>query len=264
MDKILALVEKEWHEALRNRMVLVTGILLPVIFTALPVVMLALTRDVPVGGGDLEDAPPGVFNNPAFAGLNDVETLQAFLANQIMILFLLVPLAIPMTIATYSIVGEKREKSLEPLLATPISTPELLLGKALAAALPGVLAAWLSFSLYAAAAPFFVISPAVYRAIFSPTWVAAMLLTVPLLTVLAVSAGLMVSSRATDPRAAEQLGMLIILPVMALLFGQLFGLIHLGLGLVLGLSAAVALLDALMIYFASKLFQRETILTRWK
>jgi ABC-2 type transport system permease protein len=264
MDKIFALIDREWREALRNRMVMLTGVLLPVIFTALPVVMLALTRDVPPSDADLEDAPPGMFANPAFAGLTEAETLQAFLANQMMILFLLVPLAIPLTIATYSIVGEKREKSLEPLLATPISTQELLFGKAVAAAMPGVLAAWVSFSLYAALAPFFVVSPAVYWAIFSPTWLVTMILVVPLLTVLAVSAGLMVSSRVNDPRAAEQLGMLIILPVMGLLFGQLFGLLYLQLGLVLGLAVALVLLDALMLYFATKLFQRETILTRWK
>ncbi len=264
MNKVYALIEKEWYEATRNRMVLFTTILLPLIFVILPVVMLALTRNVPPGDADVNDAPPGMFANPAFAGMTDVEMLQAYLANQMMILLLLVPLAIPMTIATYSIVGEKREKSLEPLLATPITVPELLFGKALAAALPGVAATWLSYVVFLIAARFFVISDAVYASIVSPTWLLSTLLVAPLLTVLAVTAGLMVSSRVNDPRAAEQLGMLIILPVLGLMFAQVAGLVFLGPSLVLALAGGLVLADGAMVYLAAKLFQRETILTRWK
>ena len=264
MNKVYALIEKEWYEATRNRMVLFTTLFLPLIFVILPVVMLALTRDIPPSESDLNEAPPGMFANPAFAGMSDPEMLQAFMANQMMILFLVMPLAIPMTIATYSIVGEKREKSLEPLLATPITVPELLFGKAVAAALPGVFATWLGYSVFLIAARFFVLSDAVYASLVSPTWLLATLLVAPLLTVLAVTAGLMVSSRVNDPRAAEQLGMLIILPVVALMFTQLAGLVFLGPTLVLAVAGGLVLADGAMIYFAAKLFQRESILTRWK
>jgi ABC-2 type transport system permease protein len=262
MNKIRAIVDKEWREAIQNRMVMFTGILLPLIFVSLPLVMLAVTRAAP--DAEMSDAPPGMFNNPAFAGLTDAEMLQAFMVNQMLIMFLIVPLAIPMTIATYSIVGEKREKSLEPLLATPITVPELLFGKAVAAALPGVAATWLSYFVFMIAARFFVISDAVYASIVSPTWLLAVLLVAPLLTVLAVTVGLMVSSRVNDPRAAEQLGMVIILPVLALMFGQLAGLVFFSAVLALALAGGLALLDAVMLYFGTKLFQRETILTRWK
>ena len=52
-------------------------------------------------------------------------------------MFMLIPLFIPVNIAAYSIVGEKTTHSLEPLLATPISTGELLAGKNLASVIPG-------------------------------------------------------------------------------------------------------------------------------
>jgi ABC-2 type transport system permease protein len=264
MDKIAALLQKEWHEALRNRMVLFTTLFLPLVFVALPIIMLAVFRNVPDSDLDLDDAPPGFFNNPAFAGLSAPETMQALIANQMLTLFLLMPLAIPMTIATYSIVGEKREKSLEPLLATPITVPELLLGKAISAAVPGVLAAWGSYLIFLGAARFLVISEAVYATFISPAWLLTIGLMAPLLTILAVTAGIMVSSRVNDPRAAEQLGMLIILPVLALMFGQMAGLLYLGVTLVLVTLLALLLLDAAMLYFATRLFQRESILTRWK
>ena len=58
------------------------------------------------------------------------------------------PLMVPVTIAAYSIVGEKITRSLEPLLATPVTTTELLLGKGLAAALPGVGTAWACYGIF--------------------------------------------------------------------------------------------------------------------
>jgi ABC-2 type transport system permease protein len=264
MNKVTALVQKEWYEATRNRMVLFTALFLPLVFVAIPIIMLAVTRNVPPGDASMDDAPPGMFNNPAYAGLTDPEILQAYMANQMMILFLVMPLAIPMTIATYSIVGEKREKSLEPLLATPITVPELLFGKAVAATLPGVAATWLAYVIFLIAARFFVISDAVYATILSPTWLLSTVLVAPLLTVLAVTAGIIVSSRVNDPRAAEQLGMVIILPVLGLLFAQVAGLVFLGPTLVLAFAGGLVLADVAMIYFAARLFQRETILTRWK
>ncbi len=264
MDKITAMLEKEWHEAVKNKMVLLTGILLPVLFVALPLGTLAATRNIETAEAEMNDAPPGMLNNPAFAGMSDQEMIQGFLINQFMTLFLLVPLAIPMTIATYSIVGEKREKSLEPLLATPITIPELLFAKSLAAALPGVLASWLSFAIYIVGARFLVISDRVYSFVINPMWIVSLLFVAPLLTVLAVNVGLMVSSRVNDPRAAEQMGMIIILPVLGLLFAQMAGVLFLGLNLVMALIGALVLIDGALIYFGAKLFQRETILTRWR
>ena len=47
---------------------------------------------------------------------------------------------IPTTIASYTMVGEKVEKSLEPLLATPTTDGEILLGKGIAAFIPPIAA----------------------------------------------------------------------------------------------------------------------------
>lgn len=45
---------------------------------------------------------------------------------------------LPTGIASYAIVGEKIEKSLEPLLATPASDGDVLMGKSLAALIPAI------------------------------------------------------------------------------------------------------------------------------
>ena len=95
-------------------------------------------------------------------------------------------------------------------------------------------------------------------------WLVAMFVLAPLLTILAVNFGIIISSRVNDPRAAEQLGALIILPLLVLFIGPLTGFIMLNSTTFWLSSAVVALLDMGLVYIGVALFQRETILTRWK
>jgi ABC-2 type transport system permease protein len=178
------------------------------------------------------------------------------------IFFLMIPLALPVSIAAYSIVGEKTTKSLEPLLATPISVTELLIGKGLAAAIPAVGATWLSYLVYAIIARFLT-SDAIYRIIISPAWILMILVLTPLLCILGISAGIIVSSRVNDPRAAEQLGSLVILPILALYGVQFAGWVSINLVTFLAGVGITLAMDAIVLWIGVKLFQRETILTRW-
>jgi ABC-2 type transport system permease protein len=95
-------------------------------------------------------------------------------------------------------------------------------------------------------------------------WLIAMFVLSPLLTVMAVNVGIIVSSRTSDPRAAEQLGSLVVLPLLVLVFGPMIGLIMLNSTTFWISSVVVALIDVGLIYLGVLLFQRETILTRWK
>ena len=137
----------------------------------------------------------------------------------------MMPAIIPITIASYSIVGEKSTHTLEPLLATPISTGQLLAGKALAAAIPSVIASLIAFLIFATGTYFLAASPAVALQLFSPLWVIGIFVVGPLLSLAGVSLAVMISSRVNEPRAAEQPSALIILPVMAIFIGQLMGAI---------------------------------------
>ena len=116
-------------------------------------------------------------------------------------------------------------------LATPISTPALLGGKALAAAIPGVLTAWASYVLFLIGARVFSVSDRVFSIFVDPMWLVALLLLAPLLTVMAVGVGIIVSSRTTDPRAAEQLGSFVVLPLILLVIGVMTGFLQLSAGL---------------------------------
>ena len=74
----------------------------------------------------------------------------------------------------------------------------------------------------------------------------------------------MISSRVNDPRAAEQLSSLVILPLLLLFFGQISGLFLLNATLILWIAGGLVIIDAGLLAFAMQLFQRESILTRWK
>jgi ABC-2 type transport system permease protein len=181
-----------------------------------------------------------------------------------MFLFMLLPLVIPVSIGAYSIVGEKTTRTLEPLLATPITTYELLSGKNLAGVIPAVVATWGGFILYALGAMFITGSPRVVRGLLDPAWILAVVFVGPLMAVLSVNLAIMISSRVNDPRVAEQLSTLVMVPVLALFFAQLSGVFIINRQFVIIAAAVMVLVDLLVLYLAVRLFQREVILTRWK
>ncbi len=264
MNKVITLIRKEWADVFRNRYVLYIVIFMPLVMVVLPALVLGLGASPNLISGMQDEVPPQLMEVEPYASLEPAEAMQAFIGQQFNLLFLILPLAIPMTIATYSIVGEKREHSLEPLLATPISTTQLLAGKALAAAGPGVATAWLSGLLYVLLLQIVVPSAAVRGVLLSESFLLNLGLIAPLLTILATTVGLMVSSRVNDPRAAEQLGMVVIIPVLALILGQVAGVITMSVTLTLGMAAILLVVDLALMALAVRLFDRETILTRWK
>lgn len=262
MEKVKTIIRKEWAEVFKNRFVLFTVAFLPLILTALPLGILFATRSA--GMDDFAADMPAQFQEICPEGLSGGECFQVYMVSQFMILFMMMPLAIPVTIAAYSIVGEKTTRSLEPLLATPITTGELLTGKSLAAALPAILATWAGFTIFAIGARILVPNQEASAAILDPMWLLAVLLVGPLMAILAVLVSVMVSSRVNDPRVAEQLSMVVVVPVLALFFGQVSGLFLINRQIILIMAAVLLVVDVGLVYLAVRLFQRETILTRWK
>jgi ABC-2 type transport system permease protein len=264
MKKIKTILRKEWAEVFKSRMVIFTVLFLPLLMTVIPLVILFTTRTTASATNTGSALPGELTASMCPAGLSSGDCMQVFLVSQFMMLFMIVPVAIPVTIAAYSIVGEKTTRSLEPLLATPITTFELLAGKCLAAVIPAVLATYAAFGVFAAGSWLIVSNKALLAALLDPRWIIAIFVVGPLLALLAVTFALMVSSRVNDPRVAEQVSMVIIVPVLAGFFGQVAGIFVLNTQIISIVAFVMLLLDALMVYFATRVFQREQILTRWK
>jgi ABC-2 type transport system permease protein len=263
MNRIQTIIDKEWAEVFKNRLVIFTVVLLPVIFTILPLVVMSVTRTSGGTGNSSGTDMPASFS-ASCGNLPASDCLQLFVVNEFLLFYMLMPVIIPITIAAYSIVGEKTTRSLEPLLATPITTTELLAGKSFAAAIPAILATWVSFAVFILAAPLVGASPAVVSHILSSVWLLAVIVAGPLMAILSVNFSLFVSSRVNDPRVAEQISAVLVLPIMMVLFGQIAGIVVLNVSTMLAFIVVLAVIDVGLIYLGARLFQRETILTRWK
>ncbi len=261
MNKIQTILDKEWAEVFKNRVVLFTVVFMPLFFTALPLVVLYAMRTSP-GNSDLMDMPPQFAR--ICGNLTGAACTQYFTVNQFMLLFMIMPLAIPVAISAYSIVGEKTTHCLEPLLATPITTVELIVGKGLAAAIPAIGATWAGFAIFVIGARFLAVHPAVFERILNPMWLMAVIVVGPLMAVAAVAVSIIVSSRVSDPRTAEQIAMVVIVPLLGIFFGQMAGLFLLDTRFILATAAVLVLVDIGLVYLGVGLFQRETILTKWK
>ena len=262
-SRVRTIINKEWAEVFKNRVVMFTIILMPLLFTALPLGMfIFFGNNAALQGGDSADVPAQFA--ATCGNLPTMDCMQVFVVNEFMLLYMIMPVAIPVAIAAYGIVGEKTTHSLEPLLATPITTEELLVGKGLSAVIPAVAATWGCFLLFILAAPLTGVSQGVMEHITGLTWILAIALIGPLLAVLAVNVAIFISSRTADPRVAEQISGVLVLPVMLVLFGQIAGLVILNVPLVLIAAAVILLIDIVVIWLSARLFRRETILTGWK
>jgi len=262
MKKIKTIIKKEWAEVFKKRMVLFSVIFMPLFLSLLPLIIL-----YSMGGSAQNSANaelPAQFQQICGADLTGGQCMQYYIVSEFLIMFMLIPLFIPVNIAAYSIVGEKTTHSLEPLLATPITTGELLAGKNLASVIPAVIATWIGFAIFAIGTLIITGGGALAAALLDPMWLIAIFLAGPLMAVLSVNFSIMVSSRVNDPRVAEQLSAVIILPLLAVFFGQIAGLFILNSTLILIMCVVLLLVDILMVYLSIRLFQRETILTRWK
>ena len=266
--RVRVIVEKEWAELIRRRSMVLLMTALP---AALLMVAFAAALVVPVLMGDdvFEDQDlVRVFavvreHAPDLAALGPKTVFQVMLLRQILVLLLLVPIFVAMSVAAYGIVGEKVNRSLEPLLATPITTAELLLGKSLAAVIPGIALAWALFALLALGVALFA-APGVFGQVLNATALCIILLLCPLIGLLAFSVVIITSARSSDPRAAQQIGAVVVVPLISVIAGQMSGFFLLTPLLAIAAAAVLAVIDFFVLKAGVALFQRETILTRWK
>jgi ABC-2 type transport system permease protein len=161
------------------------------------------------------------------------------------------------------IIGEKNSHTLEPLLATPVRRWQLLAGKMLAALVPAVLVTWVSGSLFIAELAILTDANVVSHVV-TGGWLILFIAGTPLLGLIAVAVMTAISSRVNDTRTAQQLSVWAVVPILGIILGELSGQFELT--VLVAVIAIVVLipLAILLTWGAAQLFQRETILTRWK
>lgn len=257
---VRAVCVREWREALGNKLLIGMTLLPPIVILATGVLAVAAAAINPPSERDVQALYSAA---PAAAGLDPKEAVQGFIAQYFLILFMLIPTVVPLTMAIYSVIGEKSARTLEPLLATPVGVGDLLFSKSLASTVPSVLVTWLAYGIYLLSVVALG-SRAAATAVTQPRWILAIVIMVPLLTLLSVNLGILISTRVNDVRVAQQIGGLVVVPVVALGIAQVTGRVVLDNGAFLQMATFLIIVDVVVFWLAKIAFQRENILVRWR
>ncbi len=265
--RISNILRKEWHVMLRdiNSALLVT--LAPLLIVGQAILFIWLVDRF---GGEAMVANP-IFQTaleklrevlPLAAGLAVGEQFQVLLLSQFNLYLLLIPTMIAISFATFSIVDEKLSGSLEALLATPVRTWELLLGKALSGAVPALVMTWVCAGVFILGVVGLGWGQLV-DLVLTSSWFIFLFLVTPAVALLSFMLGVIGSSRAKDARSAQNMALVIILPVLALIGVQVTGLVWFTPLLTFILALGISLVDILVLRIAVGLFQRESIVAKW-
>jgi ABC-type transport system involved in multi-copper enzyme maturation permease subunit len=231
--RIRAIIRKELREYRRNRSIVVTMAVLPLIFLVQPL---------------LEILSLGASSASSLAG------------KEPLIYLLAVPAIVPGALAAYAVVGERTQGTLEPVLTTPIRREEFLLGKALAVLIPTLVISYVVLGVAAGVIALFSDSSVASMVLRGPEVLAVVLFT-PLLSAWSIWVAIAISTRASEVRVAQQLSVVTALPAIAVTTLISVGVIHATTRLTFGLAALLLVADIRGWRIVARLFDRERLIT---
>lgn len=259
MKNALIIFKKEIKEVIRSKSVWVPSIILSLIFAVIMPVVLS------VGSGSLLKNPDTAkLLSKILAGYDPFTALVMFLSKQLLIFLLLVPAMIPSLIAPTSITLEKESRTLEPLLATPVKTSELLLGKTLTSIIPAFVISTFNFILLSVTIDIISFPKLGYILLPNTEWLITAFILSPVISFIITMVSITISSRTTDVKSAQGIGAAVILPIYAIVGMQIVGLFVLNSVYLLIASLVLIALCPIFLKLAIRVFDRENILTKWK
>ena len=267
---IKTIAGKDIKEATQNKSVWLPILIVPMIF----VVLLPVGMTLAIGSSAATEANP--LNDPDFAMfmermpqfLSDlIEGLDSAQSGIVLLLgylfapfFLIMPLMFSTVIASESFAGERERKTVEALLYTPATDTELFLGKVLAALAPALLITWGGFLAYSV-----VVNVAAYSVMGRiwfplPSWYPLILWVSPAISLLGIAVTVLISGKVQTFMGAYQSSGSLVLLVLALLAGQATGVLYLSVPVVLLIGLVLFLVDAVLMYYAIRTFNRDRLL----
>ena len=214
---------------------------------------------------DLSSDVDNTVRSSEYAGGSDeLEQLKTLMFNVLLILLIMIPVTIPTVTASYSFVGEKVNRSLEPLLATPTTDLELLAGKSGSIFAVSMAATWLSFVVAVVMVDVLTEPSLGYYPLPNAYWIIGMVLLAPGMCLMSILANVIISSRVNDVRVSQQIGGVLVLPVLLFFFFTLAGILSSALLPMIAFSLAVIAVDAVVVLVSLRVFNREEILVSWK
>lgn len=266
------LAMKDLREVGQNRAAWLPAVLVPLSFVViLPLAIILAPRLLNFSPVPLlsQQGPVGMMkeNIPTLAaeltGLNEQQTWVVLMTGYFLApFFLVMPLMFSTIVGAESFAGEKERKTIEALLYTPATDGELFVSKVLASVMPAVALAWLSFLVYAVVVN--VAGWSVMRRIWFPTvnWWPLMLWVTPAIATLGMAVTVLISARVSTFMEAYQMSASLVVLVLALVIGQITGVLYLSVGIALAVGLALWAVDAVLIGFSIRTFARGSLLSR--
>ena len=178
-------------------------------------------------------------------------------------LYLLMPVFVPVLISSQAVAGEKERRTLEPLLASPVTAAEILAGKSLTSLVPSMLITIGAFgvlSLTVNAVCWDLFHEAVLP---NGMWLFGIFVVAPLFAFFGNAIAVIISARVGEARMAQQISGVVMLPLIGLFGSQVAGLLRAGTSYYATLAAVVFVLDVVLVLIGIKLFDRERLITKW-
>ena len=230
--RIRAIFRKEVREYQRNRSIVLTMAVIPLVFVAGPLI--------------------NIFALPSEAG-------QQLRFEHILVYMLGIPAIVPAVIASYSVVGERTQGSLEPVLTTPIPREEFLLAKALAALVPSLVISYVVFIGVVVAIELFA-QPGIASSLILGPDVLAQIIFTPLVAGWSIWVGMAISTKVSEARTAQQLGTFASVPSAIIAALIAYGAIAATLQLAVGAAVVLIVLNIVGWRVTSTLFDRERLI----
>jgi ABC-2 type transport system permease protein len=257
--------KKDWTEISRNWQVLIPVIVVPVFFSmVLPIIIYLFPVSIS-SLGPLQN----LFNTlPDYAKqrlLNFNPAQLAFYMVSVFFFapfFLVIPLIASSVIASDSFAGEKERKTIESLLATPISDSEMFLGKMLVSFSAAMFSTLSSFLVYTSVVD--VLALGIFGRPILPdlSWIILILLLAPAVSLASVGLTVTISAKVKGFREAQQINAILIIPILIGIFSESWIAVILGAKALILLTLFFVLIDCVMFYAGVKLFKREDIMAK--
>lgn len=197
----------------------------------------------------------------------NAENAARFLVDKVLadwfVLYLVMPVFVPILMSSHAVAGEKEKRTLEPLLSSPVTPLELVVGKSLASLIPSVGVCLLAFALLCMGVDVVAWPLAKELVLPNAMWTFGVVVIAPLFAFFGNGVAVLISARVGDSRLAQQLSGLFVLPLVGLAAGQFGGLLRAGTGYYALLGVLVLLLDVGILFVARRLFDRERLMSRW-
>ncbi|MCB9450855.1 MAG: ABC transporter permease [Anaerolineaceae bacterium] len=271
---IWAIVGKDWKVIRQSRMVILPIVVVPlVILVVLPGILGLVLAHTEPGSPEMTKLTADMqtfFDNlpPRIRAVLDEfpseiqQTAVLFFQYIFAPLYLILPIMVASVIAADSFVGEKERKTLEALIYTPTSDRELYVAKMLTPWLLSVAVSILGAVVYAVVVNV-ALWPIMGRVFFpNLAWILLAVWVSPAAAGLGLGAIVLVSSRVSTFMEAQQAGGFMVLPVIVLVLSQLAGILYFGVELVIGLGAILWVIDAVILWYGARHFQRGELMAR--